>query len=860
MRWRRRFELNQEILDHIDEKTANLVESGLPEHQARQRARREFGNPTLLTESSREVWGWTWLDRLRQDLRYALRQMRRGPAFTAVAVLSLALGIGANTAIFTVIDALLLKSLPVQQPEQLVKFSGTILPDIKIDILSSAAFAGIRRQEAIFSDVAAVCATNRANLSVDGAEPDPGQVRIALVSGNYFSMLGVNTLLGRTLTLDDDRLPGGHPVAVISYGYWERRFGLQAGALRKTLRLNGITYSILGVTPRGFIGEAIGSPTDIWIPMAMQSQVMPDRPGLLTNPNAGWLRIIARLRPGVSPAQASAAAQFKAEPAAKGYSPERDQLKEPLLILLIVVSLVLLIACANVANLLLARSAVRQREMAVRLSLGAGRARIVRQLLTESLLLAVFAGAFGLLLARWGTGQLARMVSSGLAVIDLDLHPDARVFTFAALLSLVTGLLFGLAPAISASSLNPSVRLKGDAPAPARWFSAGKLLVMAQVAISLVLLIGSILFVRTLRNLKSQDMGFDRQNVLMIWTSPRQSGYRGAKVAEMFHAAPERIRTLPGVLSVGPSTFGLLRGGGGSPITVPGRARRQSDEPYVAWNLVGPGFLNSVGMKLLAGRDFTERDNENYMDVAIINESMAVRYFGRRDPVGASFGMRNGAEGSEIQIVGVVRNAKYYSPRESDSSMIYLPYRQDVFRLDSLCLAVRTVGNLPGLTARIRDELRSMDASLPVLSIDTMEQDVDKTLVQERLVAWLSGFFGTLAVLLACLGLYGVMSHAAARRTNEIAVRLALGARRSDILGMVLRESFRLVAVGITLGIPAALIVTRGVSKLLYGLKPTDPATMIIGAALMLAVAAAAAFLPARRAAKVDAMVALRHE
>jgi len=858
MHWRRS-ELSQEIADHIDEKAAELIESGVPEREALERARREFGNPTLLAESSREVWGWTWWDRLGQDLRYALRQMRRGPAFTTVAVLSLALGIGANTAIFTVIDALLLKSLPVQHPEQLVKFSATIFPDIKIDELDYPSLEHFRRYNTFFSEVTASCQTDRSNIAVGDAEPDAGQVHVALVSGNYFSTLGVNPLIGRTLTPDDDRLPGGHPVAVISYGYWERRFGLEADALGQTLRLNGTAYTILGVTPRGFAGEIVGSPSDVWIPIAMQSQVMPERPGLLNNPNPPWVHILARLQPGVSPAQAEAATGFTTEPAATGYSWQRDQFKQPLLILLIVVGLVLLIACANVANLLLARSAVRQREMAVRLSLGAGRARIVRQLLTESLLLALCAGTLGLLLAQWGTAQLARMVSSGTAVIDLDLHADVRVFGFAAALSLLTGLLFGLAPAISASSLSPSIQLKGT-PAPWRWFGAGKFLVVIQVAVSLVLLIGSILFVRTLRNLKSQDLGFDRQNVLMIWTAPRQSGYQGTQIADLFHTAQERIRMLPGVLTVGPSSFGLLGARGGSPITVPGYTRRTTDEPYVSWNLVAPGFFESVGMKLLAGRDITERDNESAPDVAIINESMALHYFGRRDPVGQSFGMRNGAEGSEIEIVGVVRNAKYNSLREADSSMIYIPYRQDLFHLDSMCLAVRTVGDLPSLTSRIRDELHALDASLPVLSIDTMEQDVDKTLVEERMIAWLSGFFGTLAVLLASMGLYGVMSHTAARRTNEIGVRLALGARRADVLGMVLRESSLLVAIGIVLGLPAALIATRTISGLLFGLKPTDPATLIAGVSLMLAVATAAAFLPASRAARVDPMVALRHE
>ncbi len=614
--------------------------------------------------------------------------------------------------------------------------------------------------------------------------------------------------------------------------------------------------------------------------MAMQSQVQPERPGLLDNPNPPWVRIVARLKPGMTFEQAHADAaeafyqivrerpgqenrtresigELGLDPAARGYSQQRHLFREPLEILMIIVGTVLLIACANVANLLLARSAARRREMAVRLSLGAGRTRLLRQLLTESVLLACCAGALALLLGQWGKNILAGMAEGGL---NLDLHLDGRVLRFTLAVSLLTGLFFGLAPAWTSSGVRPSPALKGEAGGATGRFYLVKVLVVIQIALSLVLLIGAGLFVRTLRNLKSEDLGFDRQHVWMIWLAPNQTGRQGARVAELFKTAQERIGAIPGVISAGASAFGLLNGTGGSPVTVPGYTRRKDEDPFVAWNLVSPQFFDAVGMKLIAGRNLSERDNENAPDVAIINESMALHYFGRSDAVGKTFGMRGGAEGSEIEIVGVVKDAKYNTPRERPMSMIYIPYRQDLFHLFNMCVAVRMVGNLPGLTARIRDELRAIDPALPILSIDSMEQDVDKTLVQERIIAFLSAFFGALAVVLACIGPFGVMSYTAARRTSEIGVRLALGATRMNVLGLVLKESLLLVAIGIALGVPATLAATHGVESLLFGIRASDPETIGGAAVLMIAVGIAAAYIPARRASCVDPLVALRHE
>lgn len=611
----------------------------------------------------------------------------------------------------------------------------------------------------------------------------------------------------------------------------------------------------------------------------MQSQVQPERPGLLDNSGAPWVRIIARLKPGMTQQQAYADSDdtfyqmmrerpgqenrsresighLGLDPAGRGYSPQRRLFREPLVLLMMMVGVVLLIACANVANLLLARTAARRREMAVRLSLGAGRSRLLRQLLTESLLLACCAGALGLAVGQWGTSILARMADGGL---DLNLHLDGRVLLFTMTVSLLTGLVFGLAPAWTSSNASPAPALKGDTGGSTSRFSLGKLLVVAQVALSLVLLIGAGLFVRTLRNLKSQDLGFDRQHVWMIWIAPNQTGRTGAAVADLFKSTQDRLAALPGVLSVGPSAFGLMNGGGGSPITVPGYVRQPNDDRFVPWNIVAPRFFDAVGMKLVAGRNLSDRDNENSAKVAVINESMALHYFGRTDPIGKTFGLNN-AKGNEIEIVGVVKDAKYDSLRERNKKMIYIPTRQDLSHLTTLCVAVRTAGNFPGLIARVRDEIRAIDPALPILSIDSIEQDIDKTLVQERMIAWLSAFFGGLALVLACVGLYGVMSYTTARRTSEIGVRLALGATSGNVLGMVLKESLLVVGIGIALGVPATLAAARGAESRLFGISTSDPATIGGAALLMIAVGVAAAYVPARRASRVDPLVALRHE
>ena len=872
-------EISEELAAHIEERASELRDSGMPQMEARQQARREFGNQARILETSREVWTWTWLEHLAQDLQYAARQLRRSPGFATVAVLSLALGIGANTAIFSVMDALLLRNLAIPNPQELVTTGYT-------GQLPYPLFQQFRQRTQSFASFSGIRSLNRSNVTLNGGAPDPREVPVSLVSGDYFAMMDVAPAIGRTFTADDDRTPGGHPMAVISDRYWQSHWASSPDVVGQTFTLNGTIFTILGVLPARFSGDTVGRPTDLWIPMTMHDQVELERLGLLENPNAPWVRVVARLKPGISmdSARAEVLAMVRADatqrlgpnptaqqlaniskiPAtlisdARGLSESRRMFEEPLVVLVLVVAITLLIACANVASLLLVRAAARGKEMAMRLALGAGPGRLIRQLLTESVLLAGLGGACGLLLAGWGAQVLVRFAGSGLAQVDLDVSLDARILAFTITLTLLTGLLLGLAPALRVHRVTLGAALKGEAREGQTRFGLGRALVVSQVALSLVLLIGAGLFLRTLYNLRSQDLGFDREHVFIVWWEPLEAGISGPALKDLFERAENRIAAIPGVRSVGASIGGLLSGGGnGSPVIVPGHVPEPNELACCQWNLVGSGYLPTIGMRLSAGRNFTEFDRENTPRVAIVNESMASHYFGRKDVVGMRFGMRRDT-GNEIEIVGVVTDAKYNTLRDADQSMIYLPYRQDTHYFGVMSLMVRSAAESPGLLSRVRDELRGLYPTLP-LHIDSMEENVDKSIVQERLTAWLSGLFGTLAVFLACMGLYGVMSYVTERRTAEIGVRLALGATPRSMLSSVLRESLLLVAIGIALGVPTALAASHWIGSLLFGVQANDATTIAGASVLMIGVAVVAALLPARRAARVDPMVALRHE
>jgi predicted permease len=884
-------ELAEEIDSHLELHIADNMRAGMNPEEARRAAILKLGGIEQTKEIYRERSGLPALETVFQDLRYGLRMLWRSPGFTAVAALSLALGIGANTAIFSVMDAFLLRMLPVKDPQQLVVFDPIFQGRNNNGLLPFRMYERLRTLEAFFSDVTAILSVDRSNVTIlgPGGGMDPGQCRVGVVTGNFFETLGVPAAIGRAFGPEDDVGVGGHPVVVISYAYWDRKFARDPNILGRTLKLSASTYTVIGVTPRGFSGEWVGRPTDLWVPVAMLAQVMTELPPDPARGGRMSFHVLARLRPGARTGQAQAAAhaihqEYIREtsgpagdlksiatihldmiPAARGFAPQRQLLAQPLTIISMMVGLVLLIACANLANLLLARSASRQREITVRLAIGARGGRIVRQLLTESVLLSGIGGILGLLFAWPMANTLASFAGSGPvrrvdAAVLLNLQPDVRVLLFTLLLCLATGILFGLAPAIRASrtSIAPGLGERGSVGG-ASGGRLGKLLMVLQVALSVFLLIGAGLFVRTLRSLKSQDLGFDRTHIVMVWIAPGQTGRWGAAAAQLYGAIEQRISAIPGVVAVSPTVYGMLQGNTnpGATMNVPGYVPASDADTRAQWSIVGTGFFDTVGLRLIAGRNLTDLDTVTSPQVAILNQSMARHFFGNENPLGKHFE----SWGVVKEVVGVVKDAKYESPREEGQRMFYLPYRQQLGRLSqSVSVAIRTSGNPNYLEQTIRRALGEVDPRLPVLRIETVEDQLDALLVPERATATFSLFFGGLAALLASIGLYGVMAYNAARRTNEIGIRLALGASRGGVLGMIMKEALILVGCGILLGVPAALAGGRMISARLFGVHAMDPLTIAATSLLMIGVAALAGFLPALRASKVDPMGALRHE
>ena len=842
-----------------------------------------------------------WEDEMFQDLRYGVRMLLKNPGLTAMAVLSLALGIGANTAIFSLTDAVLLRMLPVKHPEQLVFLEQSGAQEYKRSSkLSYAAFEHLRDHNQVLSGLCSFSYATRVSASIGGqAEVVEGQ----LVSGGFFSTLGVEAAAGRTFTEEDDKESGNQPVAVLSYNYWKRRFGNNPAVVGQTMVFNNAPFTIIGMTPPEFFGAIAGSAPDVFLPSAAGDQILPRRQRHRSGPLPF---VLARLKPGVAESQAGAALtlllqqallaevgtqlspekqqaiqkqNMELKPASQGFSALRQQYSEPLRLLMAVVGLVLLIACANVANLLLARATARRKEIAVRLALGASRLRLIRQLLTESLLLAMIGGGAGLLLAYWCSGLLLAVVSSGRnpvtagASLSLSVPLDNRVLAFTAIVSMLAGILFGLAPAWRATRLELAPTLKDNARdlGGSRRFRWGKILVAAQVALSLTLLVGAGLFARSLGKLKSLDLGFKRENVLLFSVDPQLIRYQGAQIAGLYKQMLERIAAIPGVHSVSLGRQGLLNGGGtqGS-ITVPGYTPSPEENGITQtregaeWNApwlcqVGPRFFETAGMTILRGRDFGPQDNETARKVAVVNEAFARYYFGSTDPIGKRFD-RGQNDGGEVEIIGLVKDAKSVSIREQTPRTFYVPFLQDPGSWRETTFQARTAGDPLKLVGAIRREVQGIDQNLPLFRARTLEAQVDESLGQERLVATLSSLFGLLALLLACAGLYGVLSYSVSRRTHEMGIRLALGAQPGDVLWIVLRETFALVMIGIVIGASASLAAGRLISSMLFGLTPTDPVTMSLAILVMISVATLAGYLPARRAARVDPMVALRYE
>jgi predicted permease len=827
-----------------------------------------------------------------------MRVLVKSPVLTLVALLSLGLGIGANTAMFSLLDATLLKMLPVKHPEQLVllnwtsgpkRIFGLYLGNMRRDpetgqetgtSFSYSVFEQLRDHNQSF-DLMAFAELDRLNVSIDG---QAGLASGQLVSGTYYEVLGVEPILGRPITAEDDRV-GADPVAVISYGYWKRRFGGEASVIGQPINLNGSPFTIVGVTPRGFSGTLeVGTSPDVTLPVSTQMLVGPKGPSL-SNTNYWWLRIMGRLRPDVSDVQARAdlgvtfqqvvtadpvLSQKKGEipqillkPGGQGLSDVREEYSRPLWILMGVVGLVLLIACANIANLLLGRAEARQKEIAVRLALGASRVRLIRQLLTESVLLAIMGGFLGIALAYWGKDLLLSFLPDDLRSQALDSTISIRTLVFTSTLSLLIGILFGLAPALRSTRIDLTPALKSNASNLSRGrgrLSLSRALVVAQVALSLLLLIGAGLFVRTLQNLRGVEIGFNPENVLLFKIDPTLNGYKGERLASLYDQITERIRAIPGVESVGLSDRHLIGGGSSaSNMTVPGYTP-QPDEKMNVWiHIVGGDFFDVMQIPLLAGRKLGPQDDGKSAKVAVINETMARMYFNGEDPVGRRFSFGATTGEGKIEIVGVARDTKNDRLRKAVPPSVYIPYKQAEDR-EGMGFEVRTTSAPEGAVAAIQEAVQSIDNNLPLFGVRTQVEQINRSLVQERLFATLSSFFGLLALLLACIGLYGILSYGVVRRTGEIGIRMALGAQPGKVRWMVMRETLLMVLIGVVIGLSVAVASTRVVSSMLFGLTPIDPGTIAGATLLLIGVAALAGYLPARRASQVDPIVALRYE
>jgi predicted permease len=870
-------DLDDEIGAHIDLLATEYERRGMSSLDARFAARRAFGAVEPMKEAYRDRQRLRWIEDLRRDVRYALRGMRRSPGFALVAAITLALGIGANTAIFSLVDAVLLKSLPVREPRDLV------VPTYQIDGRQNRPFAAyqfraLRANRDVLTDVAAFRPLPMSVVYRGEPQIASGQ----LVSGSYYDVLGVPAALGRTLTPADDSPSESRAVAVIGYGYWQRRFGGTPDVIGQSIEVNGRPFAIVGVTPRGFAGTEAGRPVDVTIPLSMQLGVFGLRPLLADQSEARWLYLIGRLSPGVSRDQAQASLKvtwdrlrasrargsrampgqiFELIDGSQGINDLRERFSLPLRLLMALVGIVLIIACANLATLLLARSGARRQEMSLRLAIGASRGRLVRQLLTESVLLSGIGGAFGVGLAYVASDALVQIMSRGAPLpIALDLSLNSRTLLFTALASLTAGIVFGLAPAFRAWHLAAVTAVRtttGSVGGGTRW-SQG--LIAAQVTLCVLVLVEAGLFTRSLIALRSLDTGFtDARSIVLaeVRTRAGDSSNQVTRQIDLFNELSARGQ----VLRARSVTFSMdtpLAGGHsyGQNIEVPGRAR-EVNEPVVWFNFVGPRFLETMGIAV-EGRDIRADDKAGGPPVAVISRSLARHYFPDESAIGKH--IRTGQE--EVEVVGVAADVNYTTLRDAPTEMIYLPFIQarGASGVALITISLRAVASANETETALKDQLRLIAPDLMVARLSTLDERRDGTLARERIVAVLSICFGALAVLLGSIGLYGTLSYAVTRRTGEIGVRMALGAEWSRLVRMVVGESIRPVIVGVGLGLPLALGAARLSERLLFGVRANDPTTFVLTAAILLFSACGAAILPARRAATVDPVIALRVE
>jgi len=935
-------EIEAELCSHIAMRTADNIAAGMSPEEARRDALLRFGNRAVLKERVTAADAQMFVDSIWQDFCYGLRMLRKSPGFTAVAVLTIALGVGANTAIFSFIDAVLLRSIPVKDPQQLVVFNWSARAKPKLQghseygdcadqtgigdcSFSIPFYKTVRAQAGAFSGMAAFAGPLDVDLSGNGAA---SIVRGLYVSGDFFSTLGVSTFIGRPLTPSDDS-PSAPPAIVLNYAYWARAFGAAPSVIGRTVRLDSTTVTIVGVADAHFTNLTPGKPLDFFMPLSVADSVRGEWWGnenRLSDPTNWWVVILGRLKPGVSISQAQAAATtiFRNEmlhgaalsksgdapivflrPVRSGLGGETSQIAPALYVTMVIVAFILLIACANVAGLALARSASRQKEMAVRLALGASRARIVRQLLTESIVLACAGGALGVLVAVWGVDAIATLLSNG-QPFPFAVAPDWRVLLFTLAITFLTGILFGLGPSLRGSrvDLTPSLKesassLPGAAAHTGRRFRLGDALVVAQVALSVVVLVGAGLLVRTLRNLHSINPGFDAQNILLFGIDPHLAGYTDQQTQQLYANLQQRFAALPGVISVSYSEEALLAGGwSAGDIHVDSAPAKQNANTGKL--PVGLDFFATMHIPILAGHSFTSADfaiaaatnaaekardaasaktdtgspstptsasptalDEAYYHSApvplIINESFARKYLANRNPIGLHMGDVERDEvrspGPGYTIVGVVGDTKYAYLRRATAPIIFFPLVSNEAHFE-----LRVAANPTALAKNVREIVLQAGDNLPLTDVRTQTEQIDQILFRERLMSRLSSFFAALALVLACIGLYGLLSYEVARRTRELGIRVALGAQHRDLSRLVIRQGILLALIGAAIGIAAGVSVTRFMSAMLYDVRANDPLTMVAVAALLILVAFAACYIPASRAMKVDPMVALRYE
>jgi putative ABC transport system permease protein len=902
-------DVDTELAFHIEMRTRKLVSAGMDPAAARAKALRQFGDLAAVRaecldidrQRERAVERTRYLDELRQDTAYALRSLRQRAGFAAIVLLTLAVGIGANSAIFTVIDALLLRTLPVPNPEQLVAIGnqtrvGSVSQGLpRTDIYSYPLYKDLRDRNHFVTGLMASGRTGRMNVLVKddtsrapSAAAEPEHPRGRFVSGNYFSVLGVRPLLGRTFGPAEDEAPGRDPVAVIGYGYWQRRFGGGPNAVGRTVVLNGTPLTIVGVMPRGFFGDIVGTETEIWIPIMMQPSLQPNREWLADR-NTSWLLLMGRLAPGVSLGQARAGFatltrqsitenlrmatvgpslqgqldDIEVGSGAKGFSRVRVTYGSSLWTLMAAVALVLLVVCANVANLMLARAAARAREIAVRMAIGAGRRRIVRQLFTESVVLAILGGALGLLFATWGSKVLLRLASGDFNGVPLDLRQDRRVLAFTAALSLLTAILFGLAPALRATRVDLATVLRaqargvtGAAGSAGRRFEPGRVLVVLQVALALLLLVGTSMLVRSIRNLGAVDTGLERERLLIVTVNAERTIPPGPRRLAIARELLQRVRSIAGVAAASFSENGIFSGTeSATTLTVEGFQAQTNEDTVVNYDRVGPDYFHTIGARILQGRDIGAQDDEHAAKVAVVNATMAKFFYPNGDVLGRRLKLDSV---TYYAIVGVVADIQDHGLRDKPVRRLYLPVAQTTDPPGNFSLELRAAGDPAGLVAPTRQAVRDAASSVDVLENKPLVDLMRESVSEEHLLAQVASFFGILTLALAALGLYGVMAHATMRRTSEFGLRMALGAEPGDVLRMVLREALVLVAIGAVVGLPAALAAMRLLQHQLFGVAFVDPPSILVALVVLGASAALAGYLPAARAARVGPLVALR--